>query len=229
MVGFLSPKLRSAALALVVSLILASTNNVEGATTLVDASGSLNKAIPAISTTGIVALLTSPGTTGSLFPSTDGVSVDSTDSGVIISAPGATLESATGTGLSTGNGAAAAGSLAGAVILGGVTLADAEVGLANTRHGRTLAELFASVVRSGKKGAGASLIVAVQTDATGGGIDAEEIKDELDEIFDSVAAAAGSDASLSDYFKVDAVLVKSSEDVSKVSVDICFFAHCMLY
>ena len=212
MVG-MSSNVRSAALTLLVSLIAAA--DVKGSTTLVDSLGSLNKAIPTIPhNKGIVALLTSPGTTGSLFPDTNDVSVDSTDTGVVIKAPGASLEETSG--LARGNGAAAAGSIAGAVILGGVTLADVEVGLASTRHGRTLAELFASVIRSGVKGSGAVLIVAVQSDAEDGDIDSIAIKNDVDEIFESVAAGAGVEDTLSDYFKVDAMLVKSSEDVSNV-------------
>merc|ERR1719163_1829425 len=103
-------------------LLLSSLHTAAAATTLVDSTGSLNKASALPPTTfkdgssGVVALLTSPGTTGSLFPSVTTVVVD----GSILKAPGASLEESTG--LARGIGAAAAGTLADAVVLGGVTM-----------------------------------------------------------------------------------------------------------
>ncbi|EED91273.1 predicted protein [Thalassiosira pseudonana CCMP1335] len=209
---------RTPSLLSIATLLLSQLPSTHAATTLIDSTGLLTKAIPSISQSGIVALLTSPGTTGSLFPESNDVSLDTASSdssgGVIIKAPGACLEESSG--LARGSGAAAAGSVAGAVVLSGVTLADAEVGLASTRHGRTLAELFASVVRSGKKGVGATLIIAVQDDGAGGGIDGEGVANDVEEIFESVAEAACVDDALGEYFKVEVVLVKDAEDVAKV-------------
>lgn len=95
-----------------------------------------------------------------------------------------------------------------------MTLADVEVGLDGTRHGRTLAELFASVLRLGRKNKTA-LMIAVQSDGSGS-LDTEEIEECIEEIFDSVAAAIGSDDELSDYFSVQSTLVSTSDDVAKV-------------
>lgn len=196
---------------LLLPLVIASVS--AAATTLVDSSGSLTKSLlpPPTEGDGIVALIFSPGTPGP-FPSSDAVSVEDD----VISAPGASLEESSGL-LARGIGAAAAGSVAGAVVLTGVTLADVEVGLDGTRHGRTLAELFACALRSEDRGNAVTLMVAVQSDgADDGGLDTEEIEGVVEEIFDSVAVAMGVESELGDYFLVKSMLVSSSNDVSKV-------------
>lgn len=141
--------------------------------------------------------------------------VDNNDS--IIKAPGASLEESTG--LARGIGAAAAGTLADAIVLGGVTMGDLETGLAGTRHGRTLAELFSSVLTTKKRGSGVTtLIVAVEAASGDDAADADSIKENIEEIFDGVAALVLgiNDEKLDGYFKVDVALVKSSDDVTKV-------------
>ena len=200
-------------------LLLAVSYASSSATTLVDSSGLLTKA-PLLSSVsgGIVALLSSPGTPSNLFPSTSATTTTVTIENNVISAPGASLEESSGL-LARGIGAAAAGSVAGAVILTGVTLADVEVGLDGTRHGRTMAELFTSVLRMGKRkeegGGPATLFIAVQsTSATS--LNADEIENGVKEIFDGVASAIGVDDELSDYFKVQSMLVSNSDDVAKV-------------
>lgn len=216
---------KGAALALLLLSILSSSTCHAAATTLVDSTGSLNKASSLPPTTlksGIVALLTSPGTTGSFFPSVSTVVVDNNDS--IIKAPGASLEESTG--LARGIGAAAAGTLADAIVLGGVTMGDLETGLAGTRHGRTLAELFSSVLATKKSGSGVTtLIVAVEAasgddavSSSSSSLDADSIKENIEEIFDGVAALVLgiNDEKLDGYFKVEVALVKSSDDVTKV-------------
>jgi hypothetical protein len=216
---------KGAALALLLLSILSSSTTCHAAaTTLVDSTGSLNKASSLPPTTlksGIVALLTSPGTTGSFFPSVSTVVVDNNDS--IIKAPGASLEESTG--LARGIGAAAAGTLADAIVLGGVTMGDLETGLAGTRHGRTLAELFSSVLATKKSGSGVTtLIVAVEaasgddTASSSSSFDADSIKENIEEIFDGVAALVLgiNDEELDGYFKVEVALVKSPDDVTKV-------------
>eukprot|EP00584_Thalassiosira_punctigera_P002722 CAMPEP_0172528690 /NCGR_PEP_ID=MMETSP1067-20121228/2999_1 /TAXON_ID=265564 ORGANISM="Thalassiosira punctigera, Strain Tpunct2005C2" /NCGR_SAMPLE_ID=MMETSP1067 /ASSEMBLY_ACC=CAM_ASM_000444 /LENGTH=517 /DNA_ID=CAMNT_0013312647 /DNA_START=14 /DNA_END=1567 /DNA_ORIENTATION=- len=197
---------------LLLPLLVASASSA--ATTLVDSSGALTKALLPAPTGdgGIVALLSSPGTPGPFSSSSATVSVD----GDVISAPGASLEESSGP-LARGTGSAAAASVAGAVVLTGVTLADVELGLDGTRHGRTLAEMFASALRTEKKEGVTTLIVAVQSDgAEGGSLDAEEIEEVVEEIFDGVAAAVGADDELGDRFSVRSMLVSTPEDVAKV-------------
>lgn len=200
---------------LLLPLLVASAS--AAATTLVDSSGSLTNSLLRSPTAGdgIVALLSSPGTPGP-FSSSSAVTVENN----VISAPGASLEESSGL-LARGIGAAAAGSVAGAVVLTGVTLADVEVGLDGTRHGRTLAELFASALRMEKKEAATALVIAVQSDGAddGGGLDAEEIEEVVEEIFDSVAAAVGVEDDLGDYFSIRSVLVSTSDDVAKIMSD----------
>lgn len=161
-----------------------------------------------------MALLTSPGTTGSLFPPVSTVVVDDS----ILKAPGASLEESTG--LARGIGAAAVGTLADAIVLGGVTMGDVETGLAGTRHGRTLAELFSSVIHSNKSEGITTLIVAVEAsdEDAASSLDAAVIKETVEEIFDGVAALVLgiNDKKLGGYFKVEVALVTSSEDVTKV-------------
>jgi hypothetical protein len=214
------------ALLLLLSSQLSSSSHA-ATTTLVDSTGSLNKASSLPPTTfkeedgssGVVALLTSPGTIGSLFPPVTTVSVD----GSILTAPGASLEESTG--LARGIGAAAAGTLADAIVLGGVTMGDIETGLAGTRHGRTLAELFSSVLKSKKSGTASTLIVAVEeasgdasSSSSSSSLDADSIKENIEEIFDGVAALVlgVNDEKLNGFFKVEVTLVKNSEDVTKV-------------
>lgn len=188
------------------------------ATTLVDSSGSLTKSlIPSSdSNGGLVALLSSPGTP-SLFSSSSTTNTVNIENN-IINAPGASLEESSGL-LSRGIGAAAAGSIAGAVVLTGVTLADVEAGLEGTRHERTLAELFAAVLRTGTKREGpATLLIAVQSSSSNdsGDLNSEEIDECIEEIFDGIAAAFGVDEEFGDYFVVQSILVSSNEDVTKV-------------
>ena len=140
------------------------------------------------------------------------LSDESSEGSILITSPGASLESSSL--VSRGVGAATAGSLANSVVLAGVTAADAEMGLSCTRHGRTLGELFASVIRLGKEKK--SLIVAVNRGEGGLNVNVQDIKAEVEEIFESVAAAACVDKSLGDYFNVEVVVVKSKDDASTV-------------
>lgn len=133
----------------------ASASAASTAITLVDSSGALTKALLPSGGGGIVALLSSPGTPTPLFfpPSSTSSSsnammintVNVDEDGSVIRAPGASLEDS-GSALARGMGAAAAASIASAVVMTGVTMADVEAGLDGTRHGRTLAELFAARV-----------------------------------------------------------------------------------
>jgi len=105
-------------------------------------------------------------------------------------------------------------------------MGDVEGGLAGTRHGRTLAELFSSVLQSKRGGSSgetaSTLIVAVEEETSSSSgdssVDAESIKESMEEIFDGVAALVlgQNEEELEGYFKVEVTLVKSAEDVTKV-------------
>lgn len=198
------------------ALLLAAllTNSHASQTTLIDSAGRLQKAIPVLPPTkrGIVALLTGP-SASSLFPETDRVTLsdDSDDGILLLTSPGASLESTSL--LERGVAAAASGAVASCVVLTGVTAGDVEAGLATTRHGRTLGELFAAAVRSGGGGGARKLIVAVE----GGEADADRVKEDVGEIFGSVAVAACVEKTLGEYFDVEVMIVRSPEDAAAVS------------
>ena len=82
----------------------------------------------------------------------------------VLSAPG-TYHEELSEPLTRSTGAAAAGSVAGAVVLTGVTLMDVEVGLDGTRHDQTLAKIFVSaLLRADASCDGvATLTIAVQS------------------------------------------------------------------
>jgi len=160
------------------------------------------------------------------------VNVD--EDGSVVRAPGASLEDS-GSALARGMGAAAAASIAGAVVMTGVTMADVEAGLDGTRHGRTLAELFAARVataatttttttttgstRSEGGGVGrpvVALTIAVQSGEDGDVLDADEILRCVGEIFDGVAAAAGVDDPLGDHFAVTPILASTPADAEGI-------------
>ena len=218
----------------------ASASAASSAITLVDSSGALTKALLPSGGGGIVALLSSPGTPTPLFfpPSSTSSSsnaimintVNVDEDGSVIRAPGASLEDS-GSALARGMGAAAAASIASAVVMTGVTMADVEAGLDGTRHGRTLAELFAArVVMSTMTGSTRSeeadgggggapvvaLTIAVQSGEDDDVLDADEILRCVGEIFDGVAAAAGVDDALGDHFAVASILASTPADADGI-------------
>ncbi|KAL7519465.1 hypothetical protein ACHAWX_004221 [Stephanocyclus meneghinianus] len=197
--------------ALLLATLLA--NSHASQTTLIDSAGHLQKAIPVLPPTkrGIVALLTGP-SASSLFPETDRVTLsdDSDDGIVLLTSPGASLESTSL--LERGVAAAASGVVASSVVLTGVTAGDVEAGLSTTRHGRTLGELFAAAVRSGGGGGARKLIVAVE----GGEAEDKKVKEDVGEIFGSVAVAACVEKTLGEFFDVEVMIVRSPEDAAAV-------------
>jgi hypothetical protein len=92
------------------------------------------------------------------------------EDGAVIRAPGASLKDS-GSALARGAGAAAAGSIAGVLILTSMTIADIKARLDGTRHGRTLAELFtvcADRSKDGERGGPpVALTIAVQSGSGG--------------------------------------------------------------
>ena len=111
-------------------------------TTIIDATGVINRRaspLPATSK-GVVTLISSPGDVPSvLFPSPSSSSnekevsanLDEASGCIIVTSPGATLST-------SGAASGSASSVAGSVVLTGVTSFDCEGGIADTRHGKTL-------------------------------------------------------------------------------------------
>ena len=67
-----------------------------------------------------------------------------------------------------------------------------------------------------KKGATSLMIAVHYKSDDSGSLNAEEIEDVVEEIFDSVAAAVGVDDELSNYFSVQSTFVSTSDDLAKV-------------
>lgn len=191
------------------SLLVPCDSVTASTTTLIDTTGALIKSIPTLPHTPIIALVTSQDT---LSKESNTVTLTSNAEYALISAPGATLE--TQSALSRGIGAAVAGSVASSVILSGVTPADVDAGLDSTRHGRTLSELFSSVVRVGK--GVRQLIVVVQSEET---VDEDRIKRDINMIFHSVKDVCVLEETLGSYFEVVVKTAKDQDDIEMVRIN----------
>lgn len=191
------------------SLLVPCDSVTASTTTLIDTTGALIKSIPTLPHTPIIALVTSQDT---LSKELNTVTLTSNAEYALISAPGATLE--TQSALSRGIGAAVAGSVASSVILSGVTPADVDAGLDSTRHGRTLSELFSSVVRVGK--GVRQLIVVVQSEET---VDEDRIKRDINMIFHSVKDVCVLEETLGSYFEVVVKTAKDQDDIEMVRIN----------
>lgn len=136
-----------------------SSNTVTASTTIIfnGSTGALNRGLSRLPTPsgGVVALLSNPSSESEYFDDDENaagsVYVSSSSDCVTVHAPGATLSSSSSSGsselLNRGVGSAAAASVAGAVVLTGVTAADCKsvdsCSILDTRHGRTLSSVFA--------------------------------------------------------------------------------------
>lgn len=202
-------RIPSAALALL--LFLTSTS---ASTTLVDSTGALTRiTVPQTSIgTGIVTIVSSPGTP-SHFPTSDGGVVLSTrEDGVsILTSPGATLTGASA--LSKGSGAVAAAAVSGSIILSGITESDLENGLDDTRHGHTLTAIFKQRLQEGggEEEEQTVLIITVPPSA-----DEETVRNDVNSIFETASMEVGSDASLQDLYKLSIEKVASETDAERV-------------
>lgn len=208
-------RITSAALALLLCLTSPSSVSASTSTTIIDATGTLTRtSIPQSSIgNGIVAVLSSPGTP-SYFSSGDGdnaneVTLSSQGSVSILSSPGATLSGTSS--LSKGSGAAAAASVAGSIIVSGITESDLENGLDDTRHGHTLTAIFKQKIQcvSLEK---VTLIIAVPA-----GSDESSVLSHVHAIFDTATAELGSEANIDDLYDVVVENVSSEADAQRVS------------
>ncbi len=145
-------RVSSSAVAILLCLLRSAPLTLASTTTsIIDANGVFNTRaeIPQSSNNnnkGIVAIISSPGTK-SFFDTGNGnenggVTLTSSDDGgvSILSSSGATLSGTAS--LSRGKGAAAAASVAGSIILSGITESDLEYGLHGSRHEQTLSGIF---------------------------------------------------------------------------------------
>lgn len=203
------------------------------ATTVIDSSGSINRRASPLSATskGVVAIISSPGDVSDRFSEIIGsdnesssvtVDVDSNSGCIFVRAQGATLGGTSDLPsiLLRGSGSTAAASVAGSIVLTGITPADCD-GIVDTRHGKTLHSIFASRLDrtevsesedddSEKK----LLILAVEGDD----VDENSLLSEISSIFDAcaVSATGTSDVSLDDIFEIKIISVNSSDDAETV-------------
>ena len=214
---------RAAALALMVSASAAAAAARAGST-VVTAGGDLNKSTPSVpsSHAGVVAVLGSTASPDPFFASVasgDG-SVSASSAGasepVVVTAPGATLA---GSGaLESGGGAAAAASVAGSVLLTGVTPGDVQgsLGLGATRHGRTLSAVFTGRLEGGGDGGGDKTLLIVAVAGAAEGVDVDAVGASVRDLFDECAVSVGSSAAFDDLYDLETVTVESDSDAAKV-------------
>ncbi|GFH52790.1 hypothetical protein CTEN210_09266 [Chaetoceros tenuissimus] len=200
-------RITSAALAILLCL----TNPIEtiAGTTIINSSGSLSRNSISQSSVGngIVAVLSSPGTP-SFFGQTEDVTLE-TGNISILSSPGATLAGTSP--LAKGSGAAAAASVAGSIIVSGITESDLENGLDDTRHGHTLTAIFKGHLMSKASDEKVSLIIAVPE-----GADEDSVLKDVEAVFDTASTELGSDAKLDDLYNVSVECVASEADAQRV-------------
>lgn len=204
-------RISSVALALFLCLVNSPLNMASSPLQLIDANGSLTRASVSQSSlgNGIVAVLSSPGTKSFFADSDDGVTLSSSGGVSILSSPGATLSGTTS--LTKGNGAAAASTVAGSIIITGITESDLEYGLDDTRHGHTLTGIFRAKIQS-SSATKTKLILAVPSDD----VDQDKIMQDVKTVFKTANAEIGGDASFDDLYEVVVEKVSSAADAEKV-------------
>ena len=224
-----------AAMGLAAALLLSAPCDVAarsagGGVTIISSTGEINKSSSPIpsSSSGVVAIVTSPGRTDPYFALAGGDSVSAVGAGgagqpVIITAPGATLAGGVDAhSLHCGSGAAAAAAIAGSVILTGVTEGDVQAGLGSTRHGRTLSAVFTNRLARYKpeeaedESAKTLLIVAVSAEGGSGDLDTDTIEESARLMFVEAAASVGAKVEFDALFEVNVVPVASEGDAAKV-------------
>jgi hypothetical protein len=203
-------RISSVALALFLCLVNSPLNLASSPLQLIDASGSLTRS--SVSQTslgnGIVAVLSSPGTKSFFADSDEGVTLSSSGGVSILSSPGATLSGTTS--LMKGNGAAAASTVAGSIIITGITESDLEYGLDDTRHGHTLTGIFRAKIQSSST-TKTTLILTVPSE-----VDQDKIIQDVKTIFKTANAEIGGDASFDELYDIAVEQVSSTADAEKV-------------
>jgi len=192
------------------ALLLLLSADLVSATVLMDSSGALHRQIPIVSTaSGVVAIISSPGTPSLLGTSDEILSLMPGDT-PCLSCRGATLTVASAPermSLTTTS------LVAGAVIVDGITEGDVEIGLQNTRHARTLTALLRTRLAL-DSGSRQTLILGVL-----GPVDEEteaSIRSEIREIFDATAAESNERTpSFADMYEVIVLSLQSEGDAQE--------------
>lgn len=193
-------------------------------TPIIDGNGVLTRAsIPdsSIGSKGIVAVVNSPGTSSFFDTGEEGVTLLPSDDGAsILSSSGATLSGTAS--LSMGNGAAAAASVAGSIIMSGITESDLEYGLHDSRHGQTLTGIFRAKIENivsasseeemGEVKSTKLFLVLPQCE-----VDDEIIKKDVQNIFDSALAEKSiTSINFDSVIETNIVKVESEEEAQQI-------------
>lgn len=203
---------------LLVTIAMAAGNSV-----LMDASGSLNRLIPDVSTSdGIVAVVSSPDTPSFLGEgSAELLCWD--ESSNRLTCRGATLNAATAperTSLGTTS------LVADSIILDGITEGDVEMDLRMSRHARTLTALIRARLAMDSPSK-QTLVLGVL-----GPVDeavASVLADEVQSLFEATAAEASKDVEFEDMYEVVVVPVQSQSDASQVRFCTLVYTLCLFY
>jgi hypothetical protein len=189
------------------SLAVAAANSV-----LMDASGSLNRQIPDVSTSGgVVAVISSPDTPSFLGESsTELLAWDDTSNR--LTCRGATFASAASAPERTSLGTTSLA--ANAIILDGITEGDVEMDLRMSRHARTLTALMRArlAMDSPPK---QTIILGIL-----GPVDEaveSVLTDEVQSLFEATAAEANKEAEFEEMYEVVVIPIQSEADASNVS------------
>jgi hypothetical protein len=185
---------------------------VSARSVLMDNSGSLRLNIPSISTAeGVVAVISSPGTSSFLSSSDDVLSLES-ESPPRLACRGATMSGTSG---AERNSLATCSLVAGAILIDGITEGDVEAGGRNSRHARTLTALFRARVALDQTFT-QTLVLCVK-----GQVDDKQeasLKKEVRALFDATAAETDGSASFQDLYNVLVVSVTTQEEADEVCI-----------
>jgi hypothetical protein len=179
-----------------------------------DSSGGLRLKIPSLSTgQGVVAVISSPGTSSLLTSSDEVLSLESEDP------PCLTCRGATLSGTSAAERCALATSslVSGAILVDGITEGDVEAGWRNSRHARTLTALFRARVALESSTIKQTLILCVKGEVDSAAESA--LKTEVRALFDATAAETEGSASFKDLYDVSVVSVTTEEEAKEVGSD----------
>lgn len=213
-------RITSAAVATLLCL-LQSSPLAFASTPIIDRNGAFTRTtIPesSIGEKGIVAIISSPGTKSFFDIGGDGVTLSPYDGVSILSSPGATLSGTTS--LSKGHGAAAASSVAGSIILSGITESDLENGLLDSRHGQTLTGIFRAKIASisaSEEGTDDIKPTKLYMVLPPCDVDEELVKSDVQNMFETALVESDSEAiEFDSVFETNIVKVDSEEDAKEI-------------
>jgi hypothetical protein len=197
--------------------------SVSAGSLLMDTAGGLRLKIPSISTAqGVVAVISSPGTTSLLTASDDLLSLEA-ESPPCLTCRGATLS---GTSAAERSALATSSLVSGAIMVDGITEGDVEAGWRNSRHARTLTALFRARITldtSFKQ----TLILCVKGEVDVASESA--LKTEVRALFDATAAETEGKANFNEFYDVLVVSVTNAEEAKEVSELFVVGAHVYIY